>query len=128
MEVVEQVRPPGLRARVRRLPGGALVLKSAALVVGLAFIGLGVALVVLPGPLTIPPVLAGLYVLSTEFAWAERLLSRARQSAVEAWEAARAKPVSSAVVTVGGLVAAGVLIWAVSSYDVVARAREAVGL
>ena len=48
--------------------------------------------------------------------------------AVEAWEAARAKPVGSAVVTVGGLVAAGVLIWAVSSYDVVARAREAVGL
>ena len=128
MGVVEQVRPPGLRARVRRLPGGALVLKSVALVVGLALIGLGVALVVLPGPLTIPPVLAGLYVLSTEFAWAERLLSRARQRAVEAWEAARARPVSSALVTTGGVVAAGVLIGAVAHFDVVGRAREALGL
>ena len=81
-----------------------------------------------PGPLTIPPVLLGLYVLSTEFSWADRLLQRARVSAHEAWESARARPVSSAVVTGGGLVLAGVALWAVSAYDLLARAREVVGL
>ena len=79
----------GWRARVRRTPGGRLLLKAGALVVGLAFIALGFALVVLPGPLTIPPILVGLYVLSTEFAWADRLLQRAKASAAEAWEGAK---------------------------------------
>lgn len=116
------------RARVRRTPGGALLLRAAALVVGLAFIVLGLVLIVLPGPLTIPPMLLGLYVLSLEFAWADRLLDRAKESADEAWQAARRNPVSSAVVTVGGLVLAGVFLWAVAHYDLVARAREAVGI
>ena len=118
----------GWRARVRRTPGSRLVLKAGALVVGLAFIALGFALAVLPGPLTIPPILVGLYVLSTEFAWADRLLQRAKVSAQEAWEGARARPVSSAVVTGGGLVLAGAAVWAVGHYDLVARAREVVGL
>jgi hypothetical protein len=116
------------RARIRRTPGGALLLKAAALVIGLAFIALGVVLIVLPGPLTIPPMLLGLYVLSLEFAWADRLLDRAKASASEAWEAAKRKPVSSAIITVGGLVLAGVAIWAVGHYDLVARGRDAVGI
>ena len=120
--------PTGWRARVRRTPGGALLLKAAALVIGVAFIALGFALAVLPGPLTIPPILVGLYVLSTEFAWADRLLQRAKVSAKEAWESARARPVSSAAITLGGLAAAGAAFWAVSHYDLVARAREALGL
>ena len=82
----------------------------------------------LPGPLTIPPMLFGVWVLSLEFAWADRLLDRARASATEAWEAARRRPVSSAVVTVGGLAAAGVALWAVGRYDLVDRGREVVGL
>ena len=116
------------RDRIRSTPGGALLLKAVALVVGLAFLALGVLLVVLPGPLTIPPILAGLYVLSLEFTWAERLLDRARASAREAWEKARRKPVASAAITVGGLVLAGLAVWAVGHYQLVARAREAVGL
>ena len=125
------VRPegrPDWRARVRRTRGGRLVLRGAALVVGVSFIALGLALVVLPGPLTLPPVLLGLYVLSTEFAWADRLLHRARASAGEAWEAARARPVSSAAVTLGGLVLAAAALWAVAEHDLVSRGREAVGL
>lgn len=119
---------PGWRTRVRRTPGGRLVLKAAALVIGVAFIALGLALVVLPGPLTIPPILVGLYVLSTEFAWADRLLQRARASATEAWDSARARPVSSAVVTLGGLAFAAVVVWAVYHYDLVARGQDALGL
>lgn len=121
-------RGDGWRARVRRTPGGALVLKSAALVVGVVLIALGGALVVLPGPLTIPPVLLGLYVLSTEFRWADRLLQRARVSAQEAWASARERPVSSAALTTGGLLAAGAVLWAVAHADLVARARALVGL
>lgn len=121
--------PPGSgwRAQVRRRPGGSLLLKTVALVVGVALIGLGVVLVVLPGPLTIPPILLGLYVLSLEFAWADRLFRRAQVSGRKAWAGARAKPVSSAVVTVGGLVVAGIVIWAVARYDVVARVRDVLG-
>ncbi len=123
----QQLDPTGWRARVRQTPGGALFLKLAALVIGVAFIVLGFALVVLPGPLTIPPMLVGLYVLSLEFAWAERLLDRARASAREAWSSAKKKPVSSAVVTVGGLALAGAAFWAVGHWHLVERAKEALG-
>jgi hypothetical protein len=62
---------------------------------GLLFILLGLALAALPGPLTIPPILVGLYIWSTEFAWAGRLLERAKRSAREAGRtpsAARSSP------------------------------------
>jgi hypothetical protein len=48
-------------------------------VAGVAAILLGVVLVVLPGPFTIPPVLAGLWLLSHEYAWAARLLEAGRR-------------------------------------------------
>lgn len=118
----------GKRARMRRTPGGALALKVIVFVIGLAFIALGAAALVLPGPLTIPPVLIGLYVWSTEFAWADRLLDRAKASAEEAWKEARKRPVMSAVVTVSGLVATGVAIYVVMHYGLIDRARQAVGL
>lgn len=105
-----------------------MLLQGAALVLGTAFIALGFALVVLPGPLTIPPILLGLYILSTEFAWADRLLDRAKASAREAWDNARRRPVGSAVVTAGGLAIAGVVLWAIGRYDLVARAREVIGV
>jgi tellurite resistance protein TerC len=48
-------------------------------IVGGTVVGVGVALVVLPGPafLVIP---AGLAILGTEFLWARRLLTRAKNS------------------------------------------------
>ena len=118
----------GLRARLRRTPGGGLVLRAVVFVVGLLFVLLGIALVALPGPLTIPPILLGVYVWSTEFAWADRLLERAKRSATEAWEQAKRRPVASAAVTLGGLVALGVGLYLVSRYDLLARAQQAIGL
>jgi hypothetical protein len=53
-------------------------------VCGSTLLVLGAALVVLPGPFTLPLVIAGLAVLSTEFAWAERLLVKSREKAREA--------------------------------------------
>ena len=135
--VPEQPTPPtvgarrsarGWRAALRRTPGGALLLKAMVFTLGLAFVVLGLVLIVAPGPLTIPPILLGLWIWSTEFAWADRQLDRAKASARIAWEDAKRRPVVSAVVTGGGLVGLGIGIWLVGRYDLVARAREVVGL
>ena len=118
----------GLRARLRKTPGGAQLLQVVVFVLGLLLILTGAAAAVLPGPLTIPPVLVGLYIWSTEFAWADRLLERAKASAKEAWVNAKAKPVLSAFVTVAGLVALGVGVFLIGKYELVSRVLEAVGL
>ena len=116
------------KSAVRRSPGGASAVKAIVFVSGLLFILLGLALAALPGPLTIPPILVGLYIWSTEFAWADRLLDRAKAAAEDAWESAKRKPVLTGLVTFSGLVAFGVGVWLVQRYDLVARAKELVGL
>lgn len=116
------------KSGVRRTPGGASAVKAIVFVSGLLFILLGLALAALPGPLTIPPILVGLYIWSTEFAWAERLLDRAKRSAQEAWEKAKGRPVLTGLVTLSGLVAFGVGLWLAVRYDLVERAKALVGL
>ena len=118
----------GWRAALRRTPGGALLLKGLVFTLGPAFVVLGCVLIVAPGPLTIPPILLGLWIWSTEFAWADRQLDRAKASARVAWEDAKRRPVLSGLVTGGGLVGLGVGIWLAGKYDLVARARELVGV
>lgn len=118
----------GVRAKLRRTPGGAQFLQVLVFVVGLICILIGIALAALPGPLTIPPILLGLYVWSTEFAWAERFLDRAKDSAREAWVKAKARPVLSAFVTLAGLAALGVGVYLVGKFDLVAKGRDLVGL
>lgn len=117
-----------LRERIRSKPGLGQAYRLAVFAVGLMFIALGVALAVLPGPLTIPPVLLGLWIWSTEFRFAQRFFDRFRDKAREAWAHARRHPRSSAVVSVGGLLAAGVAAWAVAHYELVGHARSAVGI
>ena len=118
----------GWRARLRRKPGVRQLWRVGVFVAGLLCVALGVALAVLPGPLTIPPVLLGLWIWSTEFDWARRFFDAFRDKARDAWRHARRHPVSSTVVTVGGLVAVGVVVWLVQRYHLVERASEAVGL
>ena len=118
----------GWRERTRRKPGVGHAYRVGVFLLGLAFIALGIALAVLPGPLTIPPVLVGLYVWSTEFAWAHRLFETFKKKGADAWRHAKVHPVSSTIITVGGLVAAGVVIWAVTHFHLVERAKQAVGL
>lgn len=97
-------------------------------VLGLLFIALGLALAVLPGPLTIPPVLVGLWIWSTEFRFAERLFESFKDKARQAWAHAKRHPRSSSAITVGGLVAAGAVMWAIGHFELIGRTQDAVGL
>jgi hypothetical protein len=117
----------GLRSRIRRLPAGPHVLRVVVFLTGLFFVALGVALAALPGPLTIPPVLLGVWIWATEFHWARRLHLRVRRSADATWLQVRRRPVASAVVTSAGLLALGVGIYLVGRYEVLDLVREAAG-
>lgn len=58
------------------------------LAVGLTLVAGGIALLVLPGP-GLLVIIAGLAVLASEFAWAERMLDKAREQAAKAGGAAK---------------------------------------
>jgi hypothetical protein len=116
-----------VRARIHDRPALQLPFRIAVFVAGLFFVLLGIALTALPGPLTIPPVLVGLWIWSSEFQWAARFFATFTRKARDTWRHARRHPVSSATVTVGGLVAAGVAFWAVGHYQLVDRATAALG-
>lgn len=115
------------RERIRSKPGIGHLWKAGVFLVGLALIAGGFALAVLPGPLTIPPVLLGLWIWSTEFAWAHRFLEPFRDKGKEAWQHARRHPVSSGAVTFAGLAGAAAAFWAANRYNLVDRALELVG-
>jgi CHASE2 domain-containing sensor protein len=73
----------------------AWILKSgktiAITVIGFALLLLGLALIPLPGPWTIPLVLLGLAILGTEYAWARRALDETKRRARSASDRIRRK-------------------------------------
>jgi uncharacterized membrane protein YbaN (DUF454 family) len=97
-------------------------------VAGLLLIVTGLVLVVLPGPLTIPPILLGLWLWSLEFEFARHWLRPVRARGATAWDKAKEKPVHTTVVTVLGLVGAGFAIWMGLRYDLLDRGRELLGI
>lgn len=107
--------------RLRQTRAGALLLQGTVLVAGALFVVLGFALAVLPGPLTIPPVLLGVWIWATEFDWADRLLQRVAAKAQTAWAQTRRHPVSAAAATAGGIGALVVGLALARRYDVVDR-------
>ena len=123
-----ELKPGSFRARMHSNKGTAIAWRVAVFTAGLLLVMLGVALTVLPGPLTIPPVLAGLWVWSTEFDWARRFFASFKRKAIAAWRHAKQHPVSSLAVTVGGLAAAGIAFWAVGHFQLVDKATTALGL
>jgi hypothetical protein len=116
------------RDRMRRKPGIGQLWRVGVFLLGLVFIAGGFALAVLPGPLTIPPVLFGLWLWSTEFEWAHRFFEPFKKKGEDAWDHAKRHPVSSTILTILGLVLAGVAICATSHYHLVDRGRDLVGL
>jgi uncharacterized membrane protein YbaN (DUF454 family) len=123
-----EVKPGSFRDRLQHNRPAYFAWRIGVFAVGLLFVLLGIALTALPGPLTIPPVLLGLWVWSTEFDWARRLFATFRRKAVATWKHAKQHPVSSIAVTVGGLVLAAVAFWAVGHFELVDRAKEALGI
>jgi hypothetical protein len=80
-------------------------------IVGFALIIAGAAMIVTPGP-GVLVIVVGLAILATEWAWAERMLDKAKQSGKVVLDQATASPtriVLSVILTLGGI-AAG--IWA----------------
>lgn len=65
-----------LRKLWMSLPGS--LRKTIVLVIGSTLIVIGAALIVLPGPFTLPLVILGLVILAVEFTWAESLLIKAK--------------------------------------------------
>jgi drug/metabolite transporter (DMT)-like permease len=97
-------------------------------VAGLLLIIVGLVLVVLPGPLTIPPILLGVWLWSLEFEFARRWLRPLRDRGAVVREQARQRPVYTTLVTVLGLVGAAVLVWATLRFDLIDRGQALVGL
>jgi uncharacterized protein (TIGR02611 family) len=62
--------------------------RIAVLVVGLVLVGLGLVMLVVPGP-GLVVIILGLVVLATEFAWAEVMLDKAKETAKQAGGAAK---------------------------------------
>lgn len=79
------------RARVRALPGGAIVWRVGVTVMGLLVVVLGVLLLPLPGPGWLI-IFAGLGLLASEYAWAGRLLARLRRLVMKWTRWARHQP------------------------------------
>lgn len=52
--------------------------------IGFALIAAGLALIIFPGPWTIPLIIAGLAVLATEYVWARRALDETKKRAGQA--------------------------------------------
>ncbi len=72
------------------------------LVVGIAFLGAGFAMIPLPGPGFLV-ILIGFIVLATEFVWAERALDRVRGRAAAAAGALTEQRISRAIAAVTGV-------------------------
>jgi hypothetical protein len=94
----------GVRHRLRSRRSTAHVWRVVVFLTGLLFILLGFLLVVLPGPLTIPPILLGLWIWSTEFEAAERLVDKFQAQAREAWDDIKRHPVRAGLVTGAGVI------------------------
>lgn len=117
-----------MRDRLRRLPGGNALVRALVFLLGLFFVLLGLALSVLPGPLTIPFVLLGLVVWAAEFTWAEKLVERAKGRARDSWESAKAHPWRAGLVTGGGIALLVVALVLAARYELVDHARNALGV
>jgi uncharacterized protein (TIGR02611 family) len=96
------------RERVRALPGGRIAVRIVVTVAGVAVIALGIVLLPLPGPGWLI-IFAGLALLATEFAWAERLLHFARDKVMgwTRWVAEQSLLVRAAIGLAGLLLVAG---------------------
>ena len=97
------------------------VVRTGAFVLGLLLVLVGVAMWLFSIVLTVPPVLAGLWVWSRHFGWGRRLFDSFLGRARRLWARVRKRPVRWTLLTVGGLTAAGAGYAVMASYDVMGK-------
>lgn len=83
------------------------VRKTVVLVIGATLLAIGGVLVILPGPFTLPFVVASLAVLASEFVWAERIFERGKDVTEHVVGRVRQVPLWI-LICVGLLVASGI--------------------
>ena len=119
----DQPEPPGEPTLVRKLrerqaehKQRGRIYRWAFVLLGLAVLGVGIAMLALPGPaFVVIPI--GLAILSLEFAWAEHLLEKAlvkgEEAKRKAAEASRAQKILSglAIACAAAAAAAAALLW-----------------
>jgi hypothetical protein len=90
-DVVDDIESNPLRERVRSalsiIP--APVRKVLVAVTGAVLILIGISLIWLPGPFTLPFVIAGVVILSTEFVWASSILKVGQEQSARLFEMLR---------------------------------------
>jgi uncharacterized protein (TIGR02611 family) len=93
------------------VPGGTFIWRIGITLIGLATIVVGVLLLPLPGPGWLI-IFAGLGLLATEYAWASRLLGRARRLVAERtrWWAGQGDLVRVAIALLGLVILAAALL------------------
>ena len=97
-------RKQRLLRRLRAVPAPAR--KTIVLVIGVTLLAIGAVLVILPGPFTLPFVVAALAVLASEFVWAERIFQRGKDVSARVVGQVRQVPLWI-VICVGALIASG---------------------
>lgn len=102
---MDQPSKQGVRHRIRSRRSTRHAWRVIVFVTGLFFILLGVVLVIFPGPLTIPPILLGFWIWSTEFDAAKRQVERFEGKAREGWQEVKDHPIRAGLVTGAGVVA-----------------------
>lgn len=83
------------------------VRKTVVLVIGATLLSIGGVLVILPGPFTLPFVVAALAVLASEFVWAEHIFARGKDVTEHVVGRVRQVPLWI-IICVGLLVASGI--------------------
>lgn len=114
--------------RLRRAPGARACWRGAVFVVGLLLVLAGSAMWAFSILLTLPPVYAGVWIWSTEFAWGRWLLDAVKGRARRLWSRVRAHPLRWVALTAAGACGAAATHAAVGRFDLMEKATTAVGL
>jgi hypothetical protein len=106
-DLVDQIESNPLRDRIRSALSGipAPIRKVLVGVTGAVLILVGISLVWLPGPFTLPFVLAGVVVLSTEFVWASSILKMGQEQSARLFAMLRNPWILLAVLLAAAVVA-----------------------
>jgi hypothetical protein len=104
---------PAWKDRVKAHRGTRYAYQAAVFLLGLLVILACLGLwTTLPAPLAIPPMLIGVWIWSTEFPFADGLLTWLKDKAQAGRDNAKEHPVKFGLITVGGLLVTAAAYWA----------------